>query len=89
MSLPASEVYGWLAYYNLEPWGSKVDDLRMGILASVSAAPYCNTTPKPDDFIPKWGGPKAQDPEQMRAIFAQFVTMHQHITRGKGGSGNG
>lgn len=31
------EIYGWMAYYNIEPWGSSVDGLRHAATASTMA----------------------------------------------------
>jgi hypothetical protein len=48
--MPAAEFTEWLAFYGLEPWGTSVDDLRFGTLASVIAAPYGGKT-KPDEWF--------------------------------------
>ncbi len=69
----------WVCAYNLSPWGEKRDSLHMGILASVSAAPYVKHghPPKPNDFMPKFedkAKPK-QTIEQQKAMF-QFAQNH-------------
>jgi hypothetical protein len=59
--MSSAEFGEWKAFYSLEPFGDRIDDIRMGTLASVIAnvnrgkdtPPY-----KPNDFIP-W----AQEPQ--------------------------
>jgi hypothetical protein len=53
--MSSAEFGEWKAYYSLEPFGDRIDDIRMGTVASVVAnvnrgkdtPPY-----KPNDFIP-------------------------------------
>jgi hypothetical protein len=55
----------WVAFYALEPFGDRIQDIRMGTLASVQANTNLSkgATPfKPMDFVP-W----ADVPEPLRA----------------------
>lgn len=61
------ELAEWMAYAGLEPWGESRADLRMGILASLTAninrgkdqEPF-----KPSDFIPRFDESEAEsEPE--------------------------
>ena len=67
----SAELTEWMAFYQLEPWGSEIDDLRAGIVASTIA--NANRDPKKQrkpftaqDFMPKWGSsePARQSPEE-------------------------
>jgi hypothetical protein len=64
-----------MAYYEIEPWGEERADLRMGILAAATQAPYCKKghTPRPADYMPKFGERPAQSEDQMKAVFKQAV----------------
>lgn len=51
---------GWMAYYEMEPFGEERGDTRMGISTSnivnaVRASAGGKKFTKPDDFIPKYG----------------------------------
>lgn len=73
--MSSAEFGEWKAYYSLEPFGDRIDDIRMGTVASVVAnvnrgkdtQPY-----KPNDFIP-W----AQEPEveEVKAPSAEAVAV--------------
>jgi hypothetical protein len=59
--MSSAEFGYWKAFYSLEPFGDRIDDIRMGTVASVVAnVNRGKDTPayKPMDFIP-W----AQEPE--------------------------
>ncbi len=56
--IDSRELTEWKVYYNMEPWGTEVEDWRAGMIASVIA--NVNRDPKkrkepygPDDFVPK------------------------------------
>lgn len=59
--ISSQELSEWMAFYSLEPWGTEVDDLRAGIIAStianVNRDPKKRRKPyKAQDFMPVWGG---------------------------------
>jgi hypothetical protein len=59
--MSSAEFGEWKAYYSLEPFGDRIEDIRMGTLASLTAnINKSKDTPayKPNDFIP-W----AQEPQ--------------------------
>ena len=83
----------WLAFYNLEPWGSPIESRRAAatpwLLASIYRKPGARA-PDFDDFIlPRDAGDsprKTQDPAKMEAIFRAFATAHnKSIASKKGG----
>ncbi|MFZ5816303.1 MAG: phage tail assembly protein T [Bacillota bacterium] len=70
-----------MAYYRLEPWGTGVEDLRAGIVASTVA--NANRDPKrrrrpfaPQDFMPTWdrGEAREQSPEEQFRIIQALHT---------------
>ena len=80
--IDSRELTYWMAYYKVEPWGARMDDIRMGMIASTIA--NCNRDPKrkPDPFQPIDYIPWAQDrPEPESVLFedpddqAQFVAL--------------
>jgi hypothetical protein len=53
--MSSAEFGYWKAFYSLEPFGDRIDDIRMGTVASVVANAHRkeDTPPfKPKDFIP-------------------------------------
>lgn len=56
--IDSRELTEWQVYFNLEPWGTEIEDWRAGMIASTIAE--VNRDPKkqkkpfePDDFMPK------------------------------------
>jgi len=54
--MSGQELTEWMAFYQLEPWGTKVDDQRAGIVASTMANLWGGGKKKfkPDDFMPEY-----------------------------------
>ena len=53
--LPSSKFYEWMAYYNLEPWGTEREDWRSAMLAT-TIANYSGRIKQPkriSDFMPR------------------------------------
>jgi len=55
--MTAKEYKEWEAFYQSNPWGERRADLRMGILAAATVSPWVHkgVTPRPADFMPKFG----------------------------------
>lgn len=56
-----SEFVEWQGYYQIEPWDELRADWRSGLVAAVLAnvnRKKDSKTYKPDDFMPKFTGPK-------------------------------
>lgn len=56
--IDSRELSEWMAYYQLEPWGTETEDLRTGLVTSaiynVNRDPKKNRRPfSPEDFVPK------------------------------------
>ena len=65
--ISSAEFGEWIAYYSIEPFGDRMDDLRAGILASVTAnANRGKDVPAfaPLDFIPWAKEPESESPKQ-------------------------
>lgn len=75
-SMTSAEFGEWIAFYSLEPFGDRVDDLRTGIVSSVIA--NVNRGPNvpafaPIDFVP-WAQDQAKPsgPPPAEAVAALF-----------------
>lgn len=73
--MTSDELTEWMAFFQLEPWGTEVEDIRSAIIATVIA--NANRDPKKqrafkiEDFMPKWGrsgGETQTVEEQMRVL---------------------
>jgi len=63
-----------MAYDRLEPFGEMRADIRMAILACVTARAAGSKHAKPSDFMPDFGNkPKQQTAEQMMRTFDRFT----------------
>ena len=87
--MPSEAFFGWMAYYNIAPWGEERDALHMGILASAVVAPYSKRgdVPKPGDFMPDFLGkekPK-QTVKDMRATFNVAAEAFKRAAKPKDG----
>lgn len=55
-NISSRELTEWMGFYNLEPWGTEIEDYRMGATCATIANAHSekgNFTPK--NFIPKYG----------------------------------
>lgn len=76
MDISSAEFGEWVAYFTIEPFGARIDDLRMGTVASVIAnVNRGKNTPAfaPLDFVPWAVDPKpetsdAPTPEAIAAL---------------------
>jgi hypothetical protein len=74
-ALSERQLMEWSMFYELEPWGSEIDFLRTGIVAStiVNVSPNRKAGAKPSsplDFVPGRQQPKSDmDPKRIRAEF--------------------
>ena len=65
------EFRGWQEYYKVEPFGEKRADLRAALIACVIANANRGKNSrvfKVEDFMLRFGPPKQQSVEQMKAI---------------------
>lgn len=53
--IDSREFVEWVAFFQLEPFGSEMNFFRTGILASVMANLFSKRKSKPADFVPKFG----------------------------------
>jgi hypothetical protein len=78
-TLDARELAEWRAFEQIEgPFGESRADLRMGILASVCAAPYHKRGArplKPEDFIPQFAPRRPQTLEEMKDVAVRMVAF--------------
>lgn len=74
------ELTEWMAFFELEPWGSEIEDHRFGVVASMIA--NVNRDPKkrskpyePTDFFPRRDEQfEEDDPETSAAKWREFVS---------------
>lgn len=68
--MTGEEFRDWCAFYALEPWGSEVDNWRMGVLAATTAnfSGRSKKSLKPSDFMPRAAARKRKmTPAEIRA----------------------
>lgn len=82
--MDSRELSEWMAYFGIEPFGEERADLRAGIVASTIANVNRgkNTNPfAPKDFMPNFGKPKEQTPEQMKTVAKLITAMYEAKAR--------
>lgn len=76
--IDSREFAEWVAEYRIEPWGEIRSDLRMGIIASATLAPWSKKgqEPRPIDLMPKFDKQATrprQSEAEMKAVWARAV----------------
>ncbi|MEW6048249.1 MAG: hypothetical protein AB1609_17530 [Bacillota bacterium] len=90
--MSSRELSEWMAYFQLEPWGTEVEDWRAGLVAATIA--NANRDPKrrrrpyePRDFMPRRDGPAVE--EQTWEEQARILEMWARAFEAKyGGEGS-
>ncbi|WJF92002.1 hypothetical protein QS306_14635 [Paraburkholderia bonniea] len=84
------EFADWMAYYSIEPWGERIADVRMGVMASTMANVYRDpqSAPlRPADFIP-WAAEPVQPlvfaDRRDQAVFVALAVFGVDITKTRG-----
>lgn len=72
--LSSADVTEYLAFYTLEPFGDRQDDLRFGMLFSMLSSAWGSSSRSPASFFPSLGEAKRQQTdEEMLAIMNALV----------------
>ena len=80
--IDSRELTEWAAYYELEPWGTEVEDYRIAsvqaMMANINRDPKKKSTPfTPDDFMPKREQPEIEEQawEEQADILAAWAKV--------------
>jgi hypothetical protein len=82
--MDAAELAEWVAFAALEPFGSRVEDVRAGTLASAMVAPYGGKT-RPGDWF-RWEPPRPSG--DWRTGHAAFGASAVRVRRADTGAGD-
>lgn len=77
---------GWIAYYNLEPWGETRADLRAGIVAAAvrnGLRAKGTRSFKPVDFMPQFGPREVDEDGITNRVLAWARAFKAQIDRRK------
>ena len=74
--LTADDLLGYQAYYALEPFGSKADDVRAALVAHTSHASMGGKSPF-KSFVPVWDVPKPQPYARFTEVFGVWAKDHK------------
>jgi len=79
--MSSREFVDWAAYFEAEPWGEERADLRMGIMAALTANIHASRGKRfaPGDFMPKFGVPIERDVKDLAAIMDFGARLHNAI----------
>lgn len=81
-----AELTEWMAFYQLEPWGSRMEDMRAGEICAVVANVMAGTKGKsfkPSDFFP----PRTQQEQRMlvaekvKSVMTGFKTVDKRKSK--------
>lgn len=65
--IDSRELSEWMAYYNIEPFGERMMDMRFAQLSHLTAVAQGVTIagrkPSPEDFMPRYNAQKQSDEE--------------------------
>jgi hypothetical protein len=79
--LTADQLQGYMAYYELEPWGCEADDHRFTHLAYVTAQVQSKKKLEYKDFLPPWRKPV----KKVVPFDVGIVAMVEHMKSTKKG----
>jgi len=86
--LTQEQLFEWMAYGQVEPFGEERADLRSAIIACVFANAHRGKGQKAfkvSDFMPKFDKKKPQTWQQMKQTFKAFAAAHNaHEARKRG-----
>lgn len=73
----SQELTEWMAFFQLEPWGTEIDDWRAGLIAATIANIMRDRKSRPlnpMDFMPRWDAPAQaeQSWEEQEQIMAMW-----------------
>lgn len=87
LKITSAEFSEWIAYHNIEPFGEERADIRSAIIA-LTIANVNRTSRQPPlkikDFMPKFGRPKPQTWQEMKARFKSFAQVHNERLKKNG-----
>jgi hypothetical protein len=77
-ALTSSELTDWIAYYNIDPFGSEREDYRMGSICAtvLNSQRTKGRVFQPSDFIVDFSKPKQKSPEEIKAVLFAFAKQH-------------
>lgn len=78
--LSADDLQFYQAYYALEPWGSKADDMRCALVAHTTHASNGGKASFVK-FVPTWDTPKPLTYQQGSEVFMAWATQHNKNLR--------
>jgi hypothetical protein len=52
--LDAQELIEWIAFYSLEPFDGRAEDLRLGVMCTAFYRAMGESKSQPSDFMPTW-----------------------------------
>ncbi len=86
--MSSREFAEWMAYYSIEPFGEEPANLRHGILTSVLANAHRDAKKqpqpfKPEDFMPKFDQPRADNESKWQATKEKFMALVKRPQRSK------
>ena len=84
--LTSRQLRDWMDFYEVEPWGSDMEFLRSGIVASTIANCHRDSRRpafKAKDFTPQFGRPPGQTMEETKAKMNEAMAALKQNTRKK------
>ena len=84
-ALTAEQWARWKLFHDLEPWGSGIEDQRLGMLRQTVLAPHSRRLPSVHDLVPQWQfGSRTRVAAKPRqdAIDAQLTTFRSAYRKG-------
>lgn len=85
--LTPDELAGWIALYEIDPWGERRADIREACIGAATVSMWAKDRVKPADLIPEYdqGGEVKHDQELGIAAFKAWVARHNATATGDNG----
>ena len=67
----------WIHYFNLHPYGTEWDDVRMAVLSANICAALTGQTQKPEDHQAKYKSAQKMSGKKIGMIMQSYVAEHK------------
>lgn len=76
--LTTDELAGWLALYEIDPWGERRADIREAVIGSALLAPWSKSPVPPAALIPDYDQEREKQHDQKAGLLAWQAFVSEH-----------
>jgi hypothetical protein len=81
--MTTDELAGWVALYEIDPWGERRADIREAVIGSAILAPWCKQSISASALIPDYDQERDKKIDQREGLLAWQAFVIEHNARQK------